>query len=92
MVQAMPPTSYPPVMAPAPGLPGGAASFLETHVLSGSALRNRGVAASDTAAAGSPAQSLKLGNGVAYAGESRATQLSVLSLLVLELSLNLPHS
>lgn len=71
-VQAMAPAVYPPAMAPGAALPAGTTSLLDTHILSGSALRNRGVAAAGAAPAGGPSQSLRLVSGITYAGESRA--------------------
>ena len=56
-------------MAPAPALPDGTASFLDTRVLSGAALRNKGVSAGSDPAAGAPSQALRLVSGVTYASE-----------------------
>ena len=67
--QAMAPAAYAPIMGPASALPVGTTSLLDTHVLSGSALRNRGVAAAESAPAGGPSQSLRLVSGITYAGE-----------------------
>ena len=67
--QATAPGVFPPVMAPAPALPDGTASFLDTRVLSGAALRNRGVSASSDPPAGAPSQALRLVSGVTYASE-----------------------
>ena len=68
----MAPAVYPPAMAPMAAMPAGTTSLLDTHVLSGSALRNRGVAAAGGAPAGGPSESLRLVSGVTYAGESLA--------------------
>ena len=67
--QVAAPGALPPVMAPAPALPDGTASFLDTRVLSGAALRNRGVSASSDAQAGAPSQALRLVSGVTYASK-----------------------
>ena len=67
--QVTTPGAFPPVMAPAPALPDGTASFLDTRVLSGAALRNRGVSASSDTRAGAPSQALQLVSGVTYASE-----------------------
>lgn len=67
-VQAMAPAAHPPIMAPAPAMAAGAASFLNTRLISGSGLRTKAVASSD-AAAGAPSEGLRLTSGISYAGK-----------------------
>jgi len=66
--QAMAPAAHPPIMAPVPAMAAGAASFLNTRLISGSGLRIKAVASSD-AAVGAPSEGLRLTSGISYAGE-----------------------